>query len=492
MIRPIGNFQKSLSEIADYLGLKKESEVVVRGIASNSIDLEPGDLFIAIPGEKSHGAKFIDEALNKGAVAVLTDKSGVELIAGKLPVLEVNRLRSAIGPLINWFYDNPASKMKLFGITGTNGKTTTSFILNQIWKSAGKSTSLIGTLGVEICGETFKSGFTTPESDQLVNILAAAAERHVNLGVMEVSSIAIEMRRVNGLKFEWVAFSNLTQDHLDFHGTMENYGNAKAKLFDLSYANNALINLDDEFGRKLFDKLSIPVIGVSRTDKKADWHFTEIEKLGNKTQIAIRGAQGILIEGEISIIGEHNLDNLLMAVALAYYSGVDPLVISAVLPTLKGAPGRMEIIDAGQNFLALVDYAHTPDAVAHALATARKLSNRVIAILGCGGDRDSSKRPLMGRVLSDQSDLAIFTSDNPRGEDPSKILDEMMTGIPNTEKHIRIEDRRAAIAYAVSKCNPGDCLIVLGKGHEIGQEIAGNKYPFDDRIEIARAIEGLK
>ena len=492
MIRPMERFEKKLSEIARYLGAESSSEELISGICSNSKEIEPGDLFVAIPGTKSHGANFVDFAIKQGAKGILTDAEGRKLAADKLPLIEVIDVRKAIGSLSNWFYKSPSSQMNLVGITGTNGKTTTSYLLNQIWKFAGRSTALVGTLGIEICGEKSSSGFTTPESDQIVNILAAAAEKHVSSSVMEVSSIAIEMGRIDGLKFEWVAFSNLTQDHLDFHGSMENYGKAKAKLFDLSHANSAIINIDDPFGNKLFENIKIPVVSISRDSKKAEWHFSKIEENFYKKSIAIRGTQGILIEGDISIIGDYNLDNLLMAVALAFYSGVDPLVISAALPQLKSAPGRMETIDVGQDFLAIVDYAHTPDAVANALRTARKLSKRVIAILGCGGDRDPLKRPIMGAELSKGSDLAIFTSDNPRFEDAEKILNEMMSDIETDKSNVRISDRHEAIRFAAKNATKGDCLIVLGKGHELGQEIAGKKFPFDDRVELAKAIEGLK
>lgn len=491
MIRPYGEFTRTISEIARYLGQEFNSGEFVRGICTNSMDLEVGDLFVAIEGENRHGGHFIESAITKGAVAVLTDTRGAEIVSGKLPTIIVADPRFEVGPLANWFYGDPTSKFFLTGITGTNGKTTTSYLLNQIWKSAGKSTALIGTLGVEICGENKKINFTTPEADVLSNIFAVAAERHVTNGVMEVSSIALEMKRVSGIHFKYVAFSNLTQDHLDFHISMEKYGAAKARLFNFEYAENALINIDDSFGKKLFDTSPIPAISVSRLARDANWYFEKIFVNGYKTEIAIRGEGGILIEGEISLIGEHNLDNLILAVALAFYSGVDPLVIAASLSGLRGAPGRLEIVNAGQDFLALVDYAHSPDAVIHTLQTAKKLSKRVIAVLGCGGDRDRTKRPLMGIELAKGSDLAIFTSDNPRSESPDAILDEMMSRVVKNEKIHRFTDRREAIAFAVASARKGDCLILLGKGHEVGQEISGHIYPFDDRVELAKAVEAL-
>jgi len=413
------------------------------------------------------------------------------LVADKLPVLVVANPRKLVGSLSDWFYGTPSSKLNLYGITGTNGKTTTSYLLNQIWKSAGKSTALVGTLGIEICGESKSSGFTTPEADALQNVFDAALERHATNTVMEVSSIAIEMDRIKGAKFKCVAFSNLTQDHLDFHGDMASYGSAKQKLFALEYSESALINIDDEFGAKLFANCEIPAIAVSRTNPKAIWHFASIEKSGVKTAVSIRGEGGILIEGEISLIGDYNLDNLLMAVAMAFHSGIDPLVIAATLPKLKGAPGRMELVDVGQKFIALVDYAHTPDAVARSLASVKTLSNKVIAVLGCGGDRDASKREIMGTELAKGSDISIFTSDNPRSEDPTAILKMMMASVKEDQNKIQVLDRREAISLAVANAETGDCVIILGKGHESGQEVAGIVTPFDDRIELAKAIEAL-
>ena len=285
MIRPLGNYSKSLIEVATFLNLNFEANIQIRGISSSSNEIESGDLFVALAGANRHGAEFLSDAIKKGAVAVLTDKTGAKLVGDKLPTLEIENPRNVLGPLSNWFYEAPSTKFTLVGITGTNGKTTTTYLLNQIWKSAGKSTALIGTLGVEICGESTKSNFTTPEADALTNTLAVAAERHVTHGVMEVSSIAIEMKRVSGTHFKYVAFTNLTQDHLDFHGNMESYGKAKQKLFTLEYAESALINIDDDFGAKLFANCEIPAAAVSRTNSKAIWHFASIEKSGVKTEI---------------------------------------------------------------------------------------------------------------------------------------------------------------------------------------------------------------
>jgi UDP-N-acetylmuramoyl-L-alanyl-D-glutamate--2,6-diaminopimelate ligase len=309
---------------------------------------------------------------------------------------------------------------------------------------------------------------------------------------MEVSSHALEARRVSGTKFAIVGFTNLTQDHLDFHGDMTSYFAAKSKLFNSEYSELGFVNIDDSYGRELFNNSQIPVVSLARVNSSAQWHYEQIDSTSRGYAVAIRGTGGILIEGEFNLIGEHNLDNLLMAVAIAVQFEVDPLVIGNSLPLLSAAAGRLESVDIGQKFLALVDYAHTPDAVTRTLATLKKsTTGRVIAVLGCGGDRDRTKREVMGRELLAGSDISIFTSDNPRSENPESILKEMVTGLNLGENSSVVVDRREAIALAVANALPGDCVIILGKGHESGQEISGVKYPFDDRIELARAIEEL-
>ena len=287
--------------------------------------------------------------------------------------------------------------------------------------------------------------------------------------------------------------TNLTQDHLDFHGDMESYFQAKALLFTPEFTESAVVNIDDPHGLRLFNEAKVPTKSLSRSGHNADWYFDSFtfSSAGNGYEVAIRGSGGILIEGFLPLLGLHNLDNALLAIALAVESGVDPIALAYYMRRLSAPVGRLEPVEVGQKFLALVDYAHTPDAVSRALSTARTLtSGRVIAVLGCGGDRDKSKRPIMGRALREGADLAVFTSDNPRSEDPELILNEMVDGV-ESEKQIIEPDRRAAIATAVLEAEPGDCVIVLGKGHERGQEISGVKHPFDDRIELARAIEEL-
>lgn len=493
MIRPVSDYLKSVADLTRYVGIESKFDFSFSGITSDSRNIEKGDLFVALPGAKAHGATYIDEVIASGAVGVITDEAGAKLIGTKLPVIILTNPRRMLGDICSWFFESPSSSLNIAGITGTNGKTTTTVLLNQILKIAGKSTGLIGTNGIEIGPEKLGATFTTPEASELQSLLAVMSERHISQVSMEVSSHALEAKRVAGTKFAVVGFTNLTQDHLDFHGDMASYFAAKAKLFTNEYSDLGFINIDDAYGRELFNNSEIPVISLSRENKSAQWHFERIEMTNHGYSVAIRGTGGILIEGEFNLIGEHNLDNLLMAVAIASQFEVDPLVIGNSLSQLRAVAGRLESIEIGQKFLALVDYAHTPDAVTRTLGTLRKsVSGRLIAVLGCGGDRDKTKRSIMGRELLAGSDVSIFTSDNPRSENPEVILNEMVAGLNLGENSSIVIDRREAIALAVASAVPGDCVVILGKGHETGQEIAGVKFPFDDRIELARAIEELE
>jgi UDP-N-acetylmuramoyl-L-alanyl-D-glutamate--2,6-diaminopimelate ligase len=379
------------------------------------------------------------------------------------------------------------------GVTGTNGKTTVTTLLHQIMQAAGRESGLIGTVETRIGSEVLISKRTTPESAELQGLIATMRERHMRNLVMEVSSHAITLERIRGSHFAVVGFTNLSQDHLDFHKSMEEYFLAKAKLFTFEYADLAVINIDDVYGARLVTMTELPVMSLSRTNTKATWHFASITRDYVGAAIAIRGSGGILIEGKTILQGGFNYDNLLMAVAIAVESGIDPIDIAAILPQLTGAVGRLESVRLGQNFSALVDYAHSPDAVSRVLETAHEIATgSVIAVLGCGGDRDASKRSLMGLALRDGADIAIYTSDNPRSEKPEDILVQMVLDIDVQEPNAVITDRSAAIKAAVNHASAGDVVIVLGKGHEKGQEISGVIYPFDDRIELARAIEDKK
>lgn len=494
MERPLIRFERSLRSIADLLDTAVEDgEVMISGLTQSSQDVEPGDIFLAFPGAKTHGARFCHAAQERGARAVLTDVDGAAIMNAMnsdLPVIVVKNPRRSSGTLSAWFYNEPMRDMYGVGITGTNGKTTTTTLLHQIWTRAGRESGLVGTVETRIGNDLLKSTRTTPESADLQALVATMRERHVRNITMEVSSHAISLERIRGSHFAAVAFTNLTQDHLDFHPSMEEYFQTKAALFTFEYADLGVINIDDSYGARLAESSQIPIRTLSRTNPKADWSYVSAVAHSRGNDVCIRGLGGILIEGLLPLHGDYNLDNALMAVALAYESGVDPVEIASILPTLTGARGRLESVDVGQDFTAFVDYAHSPDAVSRVLEACRSMTTgRVIAVLGCGGDRDSSKRPLMGEALSSGSDVAVFTSDNPRSEDPKKILEQMTNGVPMSSLDRIIIDRKVAIEYAVSQASAGDIVVILGKGHETGQESAGVVTPFDDCLTLAQAIE---
>ena len=494
MTRPIEEFKRTVEAVAAIANaeLRGDAATVITGLTLSSKDVQEGDLFIALPGEKSHGADFVEDAISHGAVAVLTDAVGAAKVKG-VPVIVSSNPRRAAGVISAWFYSEPMRDLYSVGVTGTNGKTTVTTLLHQIMSAAGRESGLIGTVETRIGEEVITSKRTTPESTDLQALSAVMRERHMRNLVMEVSSHAIALERIRGSHFAVVAFTNLSQDHLDFHKTMQAYFETKAKLFSYEFADLAVINIDDSYGIKLAELTELPVMTVSRHNQSATWHYTSISKDYVGAHVAIRGSAGILIEGKVHLHGGYNFDNLLMAVAIATESGIDPIDIAAILPQLTGAVGRLDAVRLGQNFTALVDYAHSPDAVSRVLETAREISDgRVIAVLGCGGDRDTSKRALMGKALQKGSDVAIYTSDNPRSEKADAILVQMTLGLEIHEPSAVIVDRAEAIRAAVNEAQEGDVVLVLGKGHEKGQEINGTVHPFDDRVELARAIEDKK
>jgi len=497
-MRPFNSPSLSLADLAQTCSAESSIstddlvKISITGATHNDGDVEPGDLFIALPGARRHGAEFAESARQRGAVAALTDRSGAKLIKD-LPTLVVSNPRLVAGRVAAHIYSEPMRDLSCIAITGTNGKTTVTTLLHQIFEAAHRDCGLIGTVETRIGTEVIASKHTTPEATDLQALSAVMRERHMRHLVIEASSHALALHRLEGAHFAIAGFTNLTQDHLDFHGDMESYFAAKASLFNFAMADLACINIDDNYGSKLAEVTELPVITISRSNQKASWHFIEIAAESKRTHLKIRGSGGILIETSTRMRGGYNFDNLLMAIAIAVESGVDPIDIAAIIPHVSGAAGRFEEISVGQNFTAVVDYAHTPDAVSSVLKSIREFtSGRVIAVLGCGGDRDATKRPMMGKAASESSDIAIFTSDNPRSEDPEMILQAMTKGLNIKEPSQIISDRAAAIAYAVSLATSGDTIAVLGKGHELGQEIKGKKLDFDDRLILARAIEAKR
>lgn len=490
MIRPLAPFTATLEDVAQLVGASLHgANISFSGVAHVDSEVEPGDLFIAIPGAHVHGATFIDSAIKRGAVAVLTDEAGLAHCEG-IPALIVTDVRTAGALVAASLYKYPTRDLTSIGITGTNGKTTVSTLLFQIFEAVGRDTGLVGTVETRIGSEVLKSSRTTPEAPELQALAAVMRERHMRHLVMEVSSHALSLKRMQGSHFAIAAFTNLTQDHLDFHKDMNSYFAAKAQLFTPEYAEQAFINIDSQYGKRLVEVAQIPVTTISRADSSATWHFVETHNVSGGVEFSARGAGGILIESRTRLFGGYNLDNVLLALAIAVECGIDPIELASITPTLTGAPGRLEAVSLGQHYTALVDYAHSPDAVTNVLSAAREFtSGKIIAVLGCGGDRDASKRPLMGSALIQGADIAIFTSDNPRSEDPLVILSQMTDSLSFTSPSQVIADREAAIRAAVALAKDGDTVLVLGKGHESGQEIHGVVTPFDDRIILAQAIE---
>ena len=497
----LSEYSLALSEVINLIGISdadlERNNLSITGITLDSNDVIQGDLFVALPGANSHGSKFIDSAVANGAIAVLTDMSAN--VHADIPVLRVNDPRLWVGVIADKFYRNPSSAINVFGITGTNGKTTTSYLLQQIWDFNNRNSGLIGTIETRIGDEIFPNKRTTPEAPELQSIFAIMRERHNLNVVMEVSSHALALNRVEGTKFSVVAFTNLSHDHLDFHETMENYFQAKSRLFKYGFSEKAIINIDDSWGKRLFEETEIEKLSISTHDQKANWKIIDSSLADPSSssksvvELTIAGPGGILLSIATPLIGDYNSANVLMALALAVESGIDPLSAANALSNAKGAPGRMESIELGQRFSAVIDYAHTQDAVSAALKAVRSSTKgRIIAVLGCGGDRDAAKRPLMGQALISGADLAIFTSDNPRSEDPLSILNQMHEGMKLTENHFVIVDRSEAIKFAIENAVEGDCVLVLGKGHETGQEIKGKISPFDDRVELKNAIRSAK
>jgi UDP-N-acetylmuramoyl-L-alanyl-D-glutamate--2,6-diaminopimelate ligase len=470
--------------------------LLVRGVTHDSRRARPGDLYAALPGGRHHGAQFCQEAVSAGAVAVLTDPAGREAAreAG-VPVFVVADPRARLGEVASWVYRHPSARLLLIGVTGTSGKTTTTYLLESALRRAGHLTGLIGGVETRIAGETMASQLTTPEATDLQALFAAMTERGVTAAAMEVSSHALALGRVSGTSYEVAVFTNLSQDHLDFHGTLEKYFAAKSVLFSPGYARVGVVNIDDAYGRRLADGARIPVVTFSASgDPDADWRAAEVRCGADGSTFRIVGPGGVEAEASIALPGPYNIANALGAVVALVEAGVHLATAVAGVAACPGVPGRLERVDAGQDFTVLVDYSHKPGAVEAVLRALRPVTGGCLAIvLGCGGDRDSAKRPLMGAAAARLADLAILTSDNPRSEDPLAILAEMLEGVltvgePERARIIVEPDRAAAIGLAVTMADKGDVIVVAGKGHERGQYIGQQVIPFDDREVAAAAL----
>jgi UDP-N-acetylmuramoyl-L-alanyl-D-glutamate--2,6-diaminopimelate ligase len=464
----------------------------VEHVAYDSRRVQKNAVFVALRGEKSDGHDFIDQAIEKGAVAVVAERSEKH---PRVTFIEVENTRIALADLGGAFYGFPATKLKMAGVTGTNGKTTTTFLIKHICEKAGVRCGLIGTVRYEIGERILPATRTTPESLDLQELLAQMRGAGCKAAAMEVSSHALAQERTRGLEWDVAVFTNLTQDHLDFHGTMENYFDAKAKLFTQLAAQQkkrkaiAVINSDDRYGVQLATRLEkkVPVVTYgmgARADFRASSYRMEFG--GTSYQLDAKGKSYLV---RIPLIGRFNVANSLAALAAANALGIGLREAIVSLGKSPQVPGRLEAVPARRQFQVFVDYAHTPDALLNVIKTLRELEpRRLIVVFGCGGDRDRQKRPLMAEVVDQNADRAIITSDNPRKEDPEAIIAEVAKGF-RSNHYEKIVDRAAAITRAVELAQPRDVVLIAGKGHENYQEFADHTIPFDDMQMAKRAVE---
>jgi UDP-N-acetylmuramoyl-L-alanyl-D-glutamate--2,6-diaminopimelate ligase len=482
--------QSQISHPSSHPNLDRE----VTGLKTNSHTCTAGDLFIGMPGTRVDGGEFWQGAMTAGAIGAVISPAA----AGIHPPTEANCVVTAAdmtatcAALAGAFYNYPAHTLKMVGVTGTNGKTTTTHIIEYLLAEAKISTALLGTLYTRWQGYQKTATHTTPFAVDLQQQLAQALAAGSQVTLMEVSSHALDQGRVMGCPFEVTVFTNLTQDHLDYHQNMENYFQAKARLFSPEYlAGRAIVNLDDEYGKRLIAQIpASQVWSYSTTDATADLWTSDLEY--HQT-----GVQGKLHtpQGEISfsspLVGDYNLENLLAAVGTALHLGMGLEEIVTTMASFPGVPGRMERVQISptQDITAIVDYAHTPDSLESLLTAARPfITGQVICVFGCGGDRDKTKRPQMGKIAADLADRVVVTSDNPRTEDPTQILKDVMAGISRTEGVETIPDRATAIAHAISIAKSGDGVLIAGKGHEDYQILGTEKIHFDDREQARMAL----
>lgn len=464
-------------------------DIEIADIAYDSRRVRSGTLFAAISGLRFDGHEFVSDAIEHGATAVLVER---ELPGLDVPQIVVRNTREVLGTAAAAFYGHPARKMRIIGVTGTNGKTTTTYMIKSILEEAGKKVGIIGTIETLVGDRSIESDRTTPESLDLQRILAEMVAAQTDYVVMEVSSHALELHRTAGITFHAGVFTNLSQDHLDFHKTLDEYCRSKAKLFR-NLADFAVVNFDDPRGLVMAAGSTRPVYsyGVEQTVQIRGTHIT----VGSKGVSYSMETPWGSVDLELYMTGRFNVYNSLAAAAVCLGEGVELETVKRGLENLRGVPGRFEVVDEGQPFGVIVDYAHTPDGLENILRTARSMTEgRVIVVFGAGGDRDRSKRPLMGDVAARLADEIIITSDNPRSEEPQDICSAILEGVlsVNRGSHYTIEvDRRSAIRAALTRAKPQDIVIIAGKGHETYQEVQGVRRHFDDREEARKALKEL-
>ena len=492
--------QVALSDLVrEGLGTLRGNDVEVHGVQHDSRAVGPGDLFVAVPGATADGALFAAQAVERGAVAVAAERA----LDVAVPQLVVSDARRALGKLASVVYRQPTYSLDVVGITGTNGKTTTAWLIEEMIARTGAKPALMGTVLFRGPGIELAAPHTTPEGDDVARFARRVLDAGATHLVMEVSSHALSLHRVDAVRFRVAAFTNLTQDHLDFHGDLESYGEAKARLFLELGPGTAVVNVDDAFGAELAGRVRGPILRCSmRASSAADVRAREWSSTreGIVANLETRAGNTVL---ESPLVGAHNVENLLVAVGCGLALGLSLDAIVAGLRDAKGAPGRLERVPDPRDVAVLVDYAHTPDALARALAALRPITpGRLIALFGCGGDRDRQKRPKMGEAAGRGADVCVVTSDNPRTERPGAIIDEILPGVAAADQpridagelpraargHIVLEDRAEAIRVAIAAARPGDTVLIAGKGHEDYQIVGKEKRPFDDRQHARAAI----
>jgi UDP-N-acetylmuramoyl-L-alanyl-D-glutamate--2,6-diaminopimelate ligase len=496
-----------LSELLRAAGVEAErrgGDPEISDLAYDSREVQEGTLFFCFPGERSDGHDFAATAAAQGAAALLVERP----LEVELPQARVADARAAMAPVAAAFWGDPTSELRVVGVTGTNGKTTTCFLVRHLLEASGISCGLLGTVKQVVGGREQEVVRTTPEAIDLQRTFARMLESGDRACAMEVSSHALALHRADAIHFEVKAFTNLTQDHLDFHADMEEYFEAKRLLFSAEGGSPIIeleggisaINLDDRYGRRLVEELSIAeealVTFSAGGDAEADFRVREASSDAGGSSFVCESPAGEL-EVTLPLPGAFNIENALAALASADALGLDLNACAAAFGSAGQVPGRFESIDEGQPFAVIVDYAHTPDSLRNVLDAARRLTaGRLIAIFGCGGDRDREKRPLMGAAGAELSDLCVVTSDNPRSEEPRAIVEQILGGIegnPSARAELLVEvDRRAAIAAGLERAAAGDAVVIAGKGHEQGQEFeAGRKVPFDDRVVAREELQRL-
>ena len=504
VIRPARVPPRPLSGLAELLGVGRTDGIPngpgrLTGVTLDSRQVRAGDLYAALPGTHTHGAAHCDQAVAAGAIAILTDPAGRERAARTgVPVFVVSAPRDRLGDVSCWIYGDPSTRMTMIGVTGTSGKTTTSYLAEAGLHAAGHETGLVGGVEIRAGAERIRSSLTTPEAPDLQALLAVMVERGVTAVAMEVSSHSLALGRVAGTRYDVAVFTNLSQDHLDFHPGFEDYFKAKAQLFTPRYSGVGVVNVADRYGRRLVAEASVPVVTfcadpASGAYRNADWRAADVRCGADGSTFRVVGPGGVEADASVTLPGPFNVCNALGAIVALVEAGVRLEDAVAGVAACAGVPGRLERVPGGPPD-AFVDYSHKPGAVEAVLSSLRLVTaGELIVVLGCGGDRDRGKRPLMGAAAARLADVAVLTSDNPRSEDPLAILAEMLTGVlgvPQVERaRVIVEpDRAAAIGLAVAMAGKGDVVLVAGKGHETGQYVAGNVLPFDDREVTAAAL----